>query len=166
MALNRRQFATYGVVAAAAPVIGAKFCAAAPPAGSFEVTHSDEEWRRLLTPDQYAVLRKSKTERAGSSPLDGEKRAGTFHCAGCDLPLFSSAAKFDSGTGWPSFWQPLVDAIGTRKEGVLFFEQTEVHCRRCGGHLGHVFNDGPKPTGLRYCMNGVAMTFKPTAARS
>ena len=169
MDLNRRQFATGGAVATVATMGGTKFSAAAPPSGGsgmFEVTHSDEEWRRLLTPAQYAVLRKSKTERAGSSPLDGEKRAGTFHCAGCDLPLFSSAAKFDSGTGWPSFWQPLDGAIGTRKEGVLFFAQTEVHCRRCGGHLGHVFNDGPKPTGLRYCMNGIAMTFKPAATRS
>ncbi len=119
MALNRRQFATGGAVAAAATLGGAKVCAAAPPAeraSTFEVTRSDEEWRRLLTPAQYAVLRKSKTEPAGSSPLDGEKRAGTFHCAGCDLPLFSSATKFDSGTGWPSFWQPLDNAIGTRKE--------------------------------------------------
>jgi peptide-methionine (R)-S-oxide reductase len=169
MGLNRRQFATGGAVAAAVTLGSTTFCAAAPPsdrAGTFEVTHSDEEWRRLLSPAQYAVLRKGKTERAGSSPLDGEKRAGTFHCAGCDLPLFSSATKFDSGTGWPSFWQPLDGAIGTRKEGVLFIEQTEVHCRRCGGHLGHVFNDGPKPTGLRYCMNGIAMTFMPAATRS
>ena len=168
MALNRRQFATGGAVAAAATLGGAKVCAAAPPAeraSTFEVTRSDEEWRRLLTPAQYAVLRKSKTEPAGSSPLDREKRSGTFHCAGCDLALFSSATKFDSGTGWPSFWQPLDDAIGTRKEGVLFIE-TEVHCRRCGGHLGHVFDDGPKPTGLRYCMNGIAMTFKPASSRS
>jgi peptide-methionine (R)-S-oxide reductase len=132
---------------------------------AFEVTRSDGEWRRLLTPEQYAVLRKAKTERAGSSPLDREKRAGTFHCAGCDLALFSSATKYDSGTGWPSFWQPLDNAIATRQEaGFLFMAQTEVHCRRCGGHLGHVFNDGPKPTGLRYCMNGVAMTFEPTGA--
>lgn len=133
---------------------------------AFEVARSDEEWRRLLTPEQYAVLRKAKTERAGSSPLDGEKRSGTFHCAGCDLPLFSSATKYDSGTGWPSFWRPLDGAIGTRPETFLFITQTEVHCRRCGGHLGHVFEDGPKPTGLRYCMNGVAMTFKPGAAPS
>jgi peptide-methionine (R)-S-oxide reductase len=133
---------------------------------AFEVMRSDEDWRRLLTPEQYAVLRKAKTERAGSSPLDREKRAGTFCCAGCDLPLFSSATKYDSGTGWPSFWQPLDGAVGTRPETFLFITQTEVHCRRCGGHLGHVFEDGPKPTGLRYCMNGVAMTFKPGAAPS
>ncbi len=167
MVFNRRQFAMCGAAAATAALGGAKFCAAAPPAnqaGAFEVTRSDAEWRRLLTPAQYAVLRTGKTERAGSSSLDSEKRPGTFHCAGCDLPLFSSATKFDSGTGWPSFWKPLDHAIDTRKEGVLLFEQTEVHCRRCGGHLGHVFDDGPKPTGLRYCMNGVAMTFKPAAA--
>jgi peptide-methionine (R)-S-oxide reductase len=167
MVFNRRQFATCGAVAAAATFGGAKFCAAAPPAdraGAFEVTRSDAEWRGLLTSAQYAVLRKGKTELAGSSPLDREKRPGTFHCAGCDLALFSSATKFDSGTGWPSFWKPLADAIDTRKEGYLFMEQTEVHCRRCGGHLGHVFDDGPKPTGLRYCMNGIAMTFKPAAA--
>ena len=133
---------------------------------AFEVTRSDAEWRRLLTPEQYAVLRKAKTERAGSSPLDREKRAGTFHCAGCDLPLFSSVTKYDSGTGWPSFWQPLAGAVGTRLETFLFITQTEVHCRRCGGHLGHVFEDGPKPSGLRYCMNGVAMAFKPGASPS
>lgn len=159
--LNRRQFTLAGAVLAASglgsPGVRAE---------TFEVVRSDEEWRRLLTPAQYSVLRKAQTERAGSSPLDGEKRAGTYHCAGCELALFSSAAKFDSGTGWPSFWQPLDGAVGTRNETFLFMTQTEVHCRRCGGHLGHVFNDGPKPTGLRYCMNGVAMVFKPTAARS
>jgi peptide-methionine (R)-S-oxide reductase len=133
---------------------------------AFEVMHSDAEWRRLLAPAQYVVLRKHKTEWAGSSPLDREKRAGTFRCAGCDLPLFSSATKFDSGTGWPSFWQPLDGAVATRTEWFLFLPQTEVHCRRCGGHLGHVFEDGPRPTGLRYCMNGVALTFKPAATQS
>lgn len=157
---SRRHFAWGGASALAAS-------AAAPTtarAETFEVTRSDAEWRRLLTPAQYAVLRKHETERPSSSPLDGEKRAGTFHCAGCDLPLFSSAAKFDSGTGWPSFCQPLERAIGTKEETTLLvFKQTEVHCRRCGGHLGHVFNDGPKPTGLRYCMNGVAMKFTSTA---
>ena len=159
--LNRRQFALAGSVLAAAG-----FASRGARAETFEVIRTDEEWRRLLTPNQYAVLRKAKTERAGSSPLDGEKRAGTFHCAGCDRPLFSSATKYDSGTGWPSFWQPLQGAVGTRDKTFLFMTQTEVHCSRCGGHLGHVFGDGPKPTGQRYCMNGVAMTFKPTAARS
>jgi peptide-methionine (R)-S-oxide reductase len=132
--------------------------------GPFEVAYSDEEWRRRLTPEQYYVLRAHGTERAGSSPLDGEKRAGTFVCAGCELPLFSSATKFDSGTGWPSFYAPLENAIGTAEDRSLFMTRTEVHCRRCGGHLGHVFEDGPPPTGLRYCMNGVALKFVPADA--
>jgi peptide-methionine (R)-S-oxide reductase len=130
--------------------------------GKFEVTKTDAEWKRILTPQQYYVLREHGTEYAGSSPLDREKRRGTFHCAGCDLPLFSSETKYDSRTGWPSFWQPLANAIGTSIDRSLFSVRTEVHCRRCGGHLGHVFEDGPRPTGLRYCMNGVAMTFKPS----
>lgn len=130
----------------------------------FEVTRTEEEWRQLLTPEQYAVLRKEGTERPGTSPLNREKRKGTFHCAGCDLPLFSSETKFESGTGWPSFWQPLDNAIGTSEDRSFFMTRTEVHCRRCGGHLGHIFNDGPRPTGLRYCMNGAAMTFKPADA--
>jgi peptide-methionine (R)-S-oxide reductase len=132
--------------------------------GSFEITRTDEEWRRLLSPAAYDVLRGHGTERAGTSPLDAEKRAGTFHCAGCDLPLYSSATKYDSGTGWPSFWAPLEGAIGTSEDRSFFMTRTEVHCRRCGGHLGHVFEDGPPPTGLRYCMNGVAMTFRPADA--
>jgi peptide-methionine (R)-S-oxide reductase len=130
--------------------------------GKFEIMLSDAEWRRRLTPQQYAVLRKEDTERPGSSPLNKEKRKGTYVCAGCGLPLFSSATKYESGTGWPSFWKPLPNAIGTREDNKLFFTRTEVHCRRCGGHIGHVFDDGPKPTGLRYCMNGVAMKFRPT----
>ena len=130
---------------------------------AFEVVRSNDEWRHLLTPEQYRVLRDHGTERAGTSPLDREKRAGTFACAGCDLPLFASDKKFDSGTGWPSFWIPLENAIGTSEDNSLFGKRTEVHCRRCGGHLGHVFDDGPKPTGLRYCMNGVAMKFVPVA---
>ncbi|HYC64507.1 MAG TPA: peptide-methionine (R)-S-oxide reductase MsrB [Reyranellaceae bacterium] len=157
---NRRHF-TLGSVCLAALGLGMR-SASAQQTASFEVRRSDAEWRRLLTPEQFGVLRQSKTERAGSSPLDRERRAGIFHCAGCDLPLFSSAAKYDSGTGWPSFWQPLDNAIGTKQEtGFLFVTQTEVHCRRCGGHLGHVFDDGPPPTGKRYCMNGVAMNFIP-----
>lgn len=138
--------------------------AAASRPGPFEITKSDAEWRRILTPPQYYVLREHGTEYAGSSPLDREKRKGTFHCAGCDLPLFSSDTKYDSGTGWPSFWQPLPNAVGTSIDRSFFTVRTEVHCRRCGGHLGHVFNDGPAPTGLRYCMNGVAMNFKPSKA--
>ena len=129
--------------------------------GQFEVSYSDEEWRKRLTPEQYRVLRGHGTERAGTSPLDREKRAGTFACAGCELPLFASETKYDSGTGWPSFYQPLDDAIGTSQDRSLFMTRTEVHCRRCGGHLGHVFEDGPPPTGLRYCMNSVAMRHVP-----
>ena len=128
---------------------------------TFEVNLTPDEWRKKLTPEQYRVLRDHGTERAGSSPLDGEKREGVFHCAGCDLPLYSSTAKYESGTGWPSFWEPLPNAVRTRDDSSFFMTRTEVHCRRCGGHLGHVFDDGPKPTGLRYCMNGAAMTFRP-----
>jgi peptide-methionine (R)-S-oxide reductase len=127
----------------------------------FEVSYSDDEWRRRLAPEQYRVLREHGTERAGTSALNQEKRAGTFHCAACGLPVFTTAQKFESGTGWPSFWQPLENAVATREDRSFFTTRTEVHCRRCGGHLGHVFDDGPPPTGLRYCMNGVAMTFEP-----
>lgn len=131
---------------------------------TFAVMHTDDEWRRLLTPAQYQVLRREATERPYTSPLNDEHGAGTFHCAGCEQALFSSATKFDSRTGWPSFWQPLDGAVGTRRDASFAMLRTEVHCSRCGGHLGHVFNDGPRPTGLRYCMNGVAMTFRPAAA--
>ncbi|HEY0625648.1 MAG TPA: peptide-methionine (R)-S-oxide reductase MsrB [Allosphingosinicella sp.] len=131
--------------------------------GRFEVAYSEAEWKKRLTPQQYAVLRQDSTEHAGSSPLNREKRKGVYACAGCGLPLFSSATKYESGTGWPSFWKPLPNAIGTRPDNTLFAERTEVHCRRCGGHIGHVFDDGPRPTGLRYCMNGVAMRFIPAA---
>jgi peptide-methionine (R)-S-oxide reductase len=139
---------------------------AAPAAKTFAVSLGDAEWRKKLTPEQYRVLRGHGTERAGSSPLDHEKRAGTFHCAGCEQKLFASSTKFDSGTGWPSFYAPLDGAIGTSEDNTLFMRRVEVHCSRCGGHLGHVFDDGPKPTGLRYCMNGVALTFVPDAAAS
>lgn len=130
-------------------------------AEKFEIVKTEAEWRKQLSPEAYKVLRDHGTERAGSSPLDREKRAGVFHCAGCDLPLFASQTKFDSGTGWPSFYQPLPNAVATTTDRSFFMTRTEVHCRRCGGHLGHVFDDGPKPTGLRYCMNGVSLRFEP-----
>ncbi|WP_073056926.1 peptide-methionine (R)-S-oxide reductase MsrB [Kaistia soli] len=133
-------------------------------AGAFAVSYSDAEWKKRLTADQYAVLRQEGTETPGSSPLLDEHRAGIFACAGCAQPLFSSKTKFESGTGWPSFWQPLDAGVGTTVDTSFGMTRTEVHCSRCGGHLGHVFNDGPKPTGLRYCMNGVAMVFMPGAA--
>jgi peptide-methionine (R)-S-oxide reductase len=131
---------------------------------SFEVALSEEEWRRRLDPQQYYVLREHGTERAGTSPLNSEKRSGTFVCAGCGQDLFASSTKYESGTGWPSFWQPLEGAVGVTEDRSFFMTRTEVHCSHCGGHLGHVFEDGPKPTGLRYCMNGVAMDFRPDSA--
>jgi peptide-methionine (R)-S-oxide reductase len=136
----------------------------AAPAKTFEIEKSDDEWRRILSPAQYNVLRQHGTERAGTSPLNREKRKGTFACTGCDLPLFSSDTKFESGTGWPSFYRPLAGAVGTTSDRSYLMSRTEVHCARCGGHLGHVFEDGPPPTGLRYCMNGVALKFNPDAA--
>ena len=132
-------------------------------AEKFEIEKTPEEWKKQLTPMQYNILREEGTERPGSSPLLKEHRKGTFACAGCDLPLFASETKFESGTGWPSFYQPLPNAVGERKDGTLGMTRTEVHCRRCGGHLGHVFDDGPKPTGLRYCMDGFALVFHPAA---
>ncbi len=134
------------------------------PSKPFEVTHSAKEWRRLLNAEQFAVLRQHGTEAPYTSPLNEEKRRGIFHCAGCDLALFSSSTKFESHTGWPSFYKPLENAVGTSEDNTLMMSRIEVHCRRCGGHLGHVFDDGPKPTGLRYCMNGVALIFKPAKA--
>ena len=128
---------------------------------TFAITRSDADWTAQLTSEQYRVLRGHGTERAGSSPLDQEYRAGQFYCAGCEQPLFHSTNKFDSGTGWPSFFEPLPNAVATTTDRGFFMTRTEVHCCRCGGHLGHVFNDGPQPTGLRYCMNGVAMRFVP-----
>jgi peptide-methionine (R)-S-oxide reductase len=137
---------------------------AKPGDKAFPVAMSDAEWKKKLSPQAYDVLRQHGTERAGSSPLDREKRRGTFVCAGCDQPVFTSETKFDSGTGWPSFYQPIEGAVGTSEDRKFFMTRTEVHCARCGGHLGHVFEDGPKPTGLRYCMNGVAMRFQPADA--
>ena len=164
--MERRQFligASATALIAAAGSLVWRDSLAGTPKEVFEVEKTEAEWRKILTPEQFDVLRKQGTERAWTSPLNNEHRNGTFACAGCDLPLYSSKAKFDSGTGWPSFYEPLPDAIRTSKDRSWFAERTEVHCRRCGGHLGHVFDDGPAPTGLRYCMNGVAMKFEPAA---
>ena len=152
--ISRRHLLLAGVSGWALLALGRPL-ASAP----FEITRSDQEWRAMLTPEQYHVLREEGTERPFTSPLNHEKRAGTFACAGCALPLFSSETKFDSGTGWPSFWKPLDDAVATTEDSSLGMTRTEVHCHRCGGHLGHVFDDGPPPTGLRYCMNGAALSF-------
>jgi peptide-methionine (R)-S-oxide reductase len=171
--MTRRTFLGTGLSLLGGGLLGgglmARHVAAAAPAataGGFPVMRAEAEWKQTLSPSQYYILREHGTEPPGSSPLNGEKRAGTFNCAGCDLPLFSSATKFDSGTGWPSFWQPLPEAVGTATDTSLFMQRVEVHCARCGGHLGHVFEDGPRPTGLRYCMNGAAMVFTPKAAAS
>jgi peptide-methionine (R)-S-oxide reductase len=130
----------------------------------FELNLSPEQWRRRLTPEQFRVLRQQGTERSGSSPLNNEHRRGLYLCAGCDLPVYRSQDKFESGTGWPSFIRPIRANVRTRPDNTLFMTRTEVHCRRCGGHLGHVFNDGPPPTGQRWCMNGDALKFAPTRA--
>src|ERR1700734_3782777 len=147
-----------------AGAVGAFTATGAPsgPAKTFQVNHTDEEWRHLLTPQQYDVLRAAGTETPYSSPLNDEHRSGTFACAGYGQALFSSTTKFDSGTGWPSFWKVMDNAVLERQDNSEGMSRTEVLCNRCGGHPGHVFNDGPQPTGLRYCMNGVAMTFRPS----
>jgi peptide-methionine (R)-S-oxide reductase len=169
--LNRRALLGATGVAGVLAVIGAATnwrsgagVTSASAAGKFEVEKTDAEWKRILTPDQYQVLRHEATERPGSSPLLNEHRKGVFDCAGCDLPLFASDTKFESGTGWPSFYQHLPNAVIETQDTSYFMTRTAVSCHRCGGHLGHVFNDGPKPTGLRYCMNGVALKFKPAVA--
>jgi peptide-methionine (R)-S-oxide reductase len=164
--LSRRVLWTAGVsglvVAAVAPLWSSESPATA--AETFAVVHTDTEWRKLLTPAQYDILRQSGTERPFTSKLLHEARHGTFACAGCELDAFSWRTKFDSGTGWPSFWAPIDKAVGTTRDMTFGMVRVAVHCGRCGGHLGHVFDDGPRPTGLRYCMNGDAMIFKPEAA--
>lgn len=149
--MNRRTFTLSALVAASAP--------AALMAQEFEVTRSEAEWRAMLTDLQYRVMREEATERAGTSPLDKNYADGTYICRGCDLPLYSSDAKYDSGTGWPSFFQSLPDAVRTKPDRKLFRVRTEVHCRRCGSHLGHIFDDGPRPTGKRHCLNGASLIF-------
>lgn len=161
--IDRRTLLGAGMATAVTAIIAGR-AISAPKDKAFEVTLSDAEWRARLSPAAYATLRHEATERPFSSPLDKEKRAGTFLCAGCDLPLFASTTKYNSGTGWPSFWKPLPRAVGTKTDYAIGMARTEVHCRRCGGHLGHVFDDGPPPSGKRYCMNGVALKFVPKTA--
>jgi peptide-methionine (R)-S-oxide reductase len=165
--LTKRQFLLSAASVAALAAVGApvgRSLARGESAEGFEVTKSEEEWRAILTPEQFAVLRTEATEPPWTSPLLEEHRKGAFHCAGCDLPLFASDKKFDSGTGWPSFWAEIDGNVNYSVDTSLFMERVEEHCRRCGGHLGHVFTDGPPPTGMRHCINGLALTFKPAVA--
>lgn len=169
--MNRRHFIRNAAAGLAGlGVLGALGCAKAtgsdtsrPVATDPNWQLSDAQWRDRLSSAQYRILRGAGTEPSGSSPLNAEHRKGTYHCVGCELPVYASEAKFESGTGWPSFYQPLPDGVASQAAKGFFMTRTEIHCRRCGGHLGHVFDDGPKPTGLRYCMNGLALTFTPTA---
>jgi peptide-methionine (R)-S-oxide reductase len=154
--MKRREFLGSTLAGATLAAVGVRAFAAAGP---FEVMRSDAEWRAMLSDLEYKVMRREGTERAGSSPLDKLFADGTYICRGCDLPLYSSEAKYDSGTGWPSFWKSLPKAIGMKEDNTLFTTRTEAHCRRCGSHLGHIFNDGPKPTGKRHCLNGVSLKF-------
>ncbi len=158
---SRRGALAWMAAGVAIPVLAGWASAAQAQAKAYKVSYTDAQWKQRLTPAQYAVLRQEHTERPFSSPLDKEKRTGTFVCAGCGNDLYSSSTKFDSRTGWPSFYRPLPGAIGTKTDHKIGYPRTEVHCADCGGHLGHVFKDGPRPTGLRYCMNGLALKFRP-----
>jgi peptide-methionine (R)-S-oxide reductase len=159
MTINKRGFLGGAAASLGALLTGGCGRPAAAATEEFQIILSEAQWRARLTPAQFAVLRQARTERAGTSPLDRERRQGTFHCAGCELPVYRSSDKFDSGTGWPSFTAAIPGSIATKQETTFFGAQTEVHCRRCGGHLGHVFDDGPAPTGKRFCMNGAALNF-------
>ncbi len=164
--INRRLFAAVSGTALAAALGWRLFGAGPAVAGKFEIVKTEDEWKKLLTPEQFYVLRKHGTERPFTSPLDKIYAPGAYHCAACDLELFSSKTKYDSKTGWPSFYAPIENAVGTTTDYLIGYPRTEVHCRRCGGHLGHVFDDGPQPTGKRYCMNGVSLKFVAQKAAS